>query len=1511
MNWQHFQTYNEAPTQAFESMCNQLFELWCNKTYPNSLKSFTTVNGSGGDGGVESFAIKRDETVIGMQAKWFLNSISSGQFGQIRNSIKTALKVRPLIKKYIVCIPRDLSADRIGKGKRVTEDNELSRWLKLKNKFEEEYPGLEIELWNETQLLTKLQDSDAAGIYRYWFEKSEISKELLVYSYEKQKSGWLSQKYTPSLHIQGQIQKNILKFIGSSDERQKIIFKLNTMSQQCRKFLIACDDYLQFVNDHSSQEKLIREIQRTKKSVKNLLGELNIALETVSNDQRTNSMINEDNWYIDFVLLLQLLKKNEEFRGNYFHINEIKKAAELLLANEIHTIISDIHFQLDNKKFLILGNPGLGKTHGIANLVEKLLNSNLHIPILIRAKDINPRNNWVDILKKTLGLASVWNESELWQALEALSYRNEIKIKDTVRIIPKILICIEGVDESRPYDLWHERLREIEAICSKYPRLRFCITSRPYVFRELAFDDSLLSNTLRLPSDGDVPVNELFKDYIEHYRVNIDGLSWIKWSLKTPLALRIFCENYKNKSISGMKKSSITITSLLSQKFRILEKEFKYKLETDYGDKEFVVQSSLVAIAKNFLENKTVTRNDLINSLKDVSGLLTVRNDYRGNLIDFIEDYGILQSYTINSVSVLEPPKTCYSIGVQPFFDYILALLITNQIQDPSQLIFTDTLLDHEGALQMVSILLLEDYNYLVAKNKSFREGLNNNKLFDLVCFSLSNVSPSPTAKYKAWIKRIMNYNSNSLKSIVKKIVLPVSRIENHPLGPQMLHEHLMEYETAGSRDIMWSVPSYLRGQEDASWICYTNIDLNDRRYELNSEDKHNGLPLIYAWMLTTVNNIERVAYRKKLMKWATKQPLEFYKMFQDTYKTNDPQMKEDLFAIAMGTVFMLEKGHLCIKLFSNWMLNNIFAPEKINLYYNCAIRYYSRAIVERSYAFEEIKAEDVEKSRPPYHTFGNIPLNLKATSGTRMGGYGPIDYDLARYVLCDPIDRMFFSNRGSNPGVEVDYTSYFSEEEIQDLLTNEKNSLSEKCYAKLKDIQLKHINRRKSWDNLLNNLPRNNVDTNLELPIYKYNKEGDSFLLEHARILEMESLDAEQFVLAAAYAYILLQGWKKEEFYGYPNGDKPGEVIGVDIAIMRQHPSATHGSKSSIMTFCEKYTWCVRNEILGYLSDRLLFRDFEKAPSLLNDYGLLDDFPNPAQELFQENPDSLMGKTSWFIPEDLSPLINESLGEAALRDWIINAPNPNFEKWIGNCDINDDIIKAQKKDWISLYNFNSVSNTLGGESLMWMSSGIINSNNFKYLKNDILNRKESLVHNLLNPEDFHSSTETQCYITPKEICWMNWKDECNNTLHNVSIADGDFKEYTIEKAVEECTANYPEFGDVYYKLPSRIIREILGISNGDGYKYYNGEKELGAFFINAGEKWYDSQSYLCVDREKLLSQLHQSNLQIFWIVRLLRQATSKSLEKYPKLHSRNDKCWFVWFEDGEIKSQPFSEEVK
>lgn len=91
MNWTTFQTYNDAPSKAFETLCNQLFENWCKKVFSSELKSVKVVNGAGGDGGVESYAVLNDGKIVGLQAKWFPDSFTSSQMSQIKNSIKTAL----------------------------------------------------------------------------------------------------------------------------------------------------------------------------------------------------------------------------------------------------------------------------------------------------------------------------------------------------------------------------------------------------------------------------------------------------------------------------------------------------------------------------------------------------------------------------------------------------------------------------------------------------------------------------------------------------------------------------------------------------------------------------------------------------------------------------------------------------------------------------------------------------------------------------------------------------------------------------------------------------------------------------------------------------------------------------------------------------------------------------------------------------------------------------------------------------------------------------------------------------------------------------------------------------------------------------------------------------------------------------------------------------------------------------------------------------------------------------
>lgn len=274
MNWQHFQTYNEAATRAFEALCNQLFELWIEREYKGNKKSFVVVNGAGGDGGVESYATLITGAEIGVQAKWFPDSITTAQFSQIKNSILTALEVHPKLVKYIVCVPRDLSNLKKGKDGKIIKETECLKWSKMVTDIKNTYPDKDIIFWGDHDLQIQLQYAEAAGVRRYWFEKEELTKENIQYSFDKQKNGWLVQRYIPVLHNQGKIHKEINNFLGIPEECAFLLGKLGDIEQLFQKLIDEIGCLCDLLHEKNIYLNKIDQLQELCERVRHQLAEI-------------------------------------------------------------------------------------------------------------------------------------------------------------------------------------------------------------------------------------------------------------------------------------------------------------------------------------------------------------------------------------------------------------------------------------------------------------------------------------------------------------------------------------------------------------------------------------------------------------------------------------------------------------------------------------------------------------------------------------------------------------------------------------------------------------------------------------------------------------------------------------------------------------------------------------------------------------------------------------------------------------------------------------------------------------------------------------------------------------------------------------------------------------------------------------------------------------------------------------------------------------------------------------
>ena len=454
---------------------------------------------------------------------------------------------------------------------------------------------------------------------------------------------------------------------------------------------------------------------------------------------------------------------------------------------------------------------------------------------------------------------------------------------------------------------------------------------------------------------------------------------------------------------------------------------------------------------------------------------------------------------------------------------------------------------------------------------------------------------------------------------------------------------------------------------------------------------------------------------------------------------------------------------------------------------------------MECAYSEGIITSRQINKCRPPYRIDTSLlPFAPEATTGTRMGGYKTMDYDLARYVLCDPLNRMFFSNRN-------------------------------------------------------------------------YKREIDKIVIRYGRKYQLQDLTSEKWILGSAFGQIKKAGWCEDIFYGKPNGGKSGEILGLDIAISRKYGSATHGSMSRIMTIAEKYTWCAKMELLGYLADRIPYCGCE----YIDDYGQLEDYVNPYQELCQIDVEKVMEETDWLLPEELTPSIEGcSYDKDGIKKWLVESTIPTFEKWI----------KIQRGT-VTLFGEHFVSNEIQGvTTMMWISSGLVRKGTISSLIKKLKDRVFAME--LINAADFLAYPASDCYVSPLEVCWFNWKDE-----HDSDILYGNNALY---KNVAKCTCDIQGKGETEYEIPSKTVREMMGIVSGDGYHYYNEEGIEIASYIDAGERYGDSQHMLLADEGVFVSKASELGLQPVWIVRVLKEISNKARERFDTYMDR-DETYLVW----------------
>jgi len=414
--------------------------------------------------------------------------------------------------------------------------------------------------------------------------------------------------------------------------------------------------------------------------------------------------------------------------------------------------------------------------------------------------------------------------------------------------------------------------------------------------------------------------------------------------------------------------------------------------------------------------------------------------------------------------------------------------------------------------------------------------------------------------------------------------------------------------------------------------------------------------------------------------------------------------------------------------------------------------------------------------------------------------------------------------------------------------------------------------------------------------------KQQNDFLEICKNILDVENITPKQFGFSAVIAYVYKLGWNKGQFYGHPNRGKKEEVLGVDMAISRAYNHARQGSRSSTMRFIEKYTWTAVHEIMGFLADRLAFSDYYNELRLLDNYLLLLEIPNCLQEIENGIAHNFNFSQRIYLPSDISPPVDElnTANEENLKEWIKNAPYPDFSRWLSSNEIYHFFTGIETtEEWTILCNyFEQTENFTLGDSVMWTTAMIIDSTNLTLLTHSFNQSNFDAFKYYFTTNHLQAYIPRNSYLSPIEVCSLPWLNEENSFID--IVINKNQKKLRLYPTVVEVDYNHPIEGEKYYKIPTKLVREVLDIRKGNGIEYMS-DVEVVAYFNKNIEGYMNKQTFLICNKDRLLRKLNNDKQELIWFVRMFREPSYKSRSLHDGF-AEKDVLFLIWVKNGEFK---------
>lgn len=976
---------------GFEELSVQLFQ-----GETEGQGEFFSIEGSGGDGGVEAYRKGSAGVKVAVQSKYF-DKLGATQWRQVTESVKTALKNHPELRKYTVAIPLNRNPAQTTKWDALT-----AGWIKHAQSLGITH-AIEFIWWGYSELAGLLTKSRYRNQLVYWLGVPDYSQEWLN-AINRANIELLGKRYSPKHHIETESGIRLEAFAWGDQGKKRILKAFLKVTEQWRKVDRREIAKARITPESADLTKIFRRLMleitsfRWPQSGYPPIRPLNKACRAAID------ACNDLEWKLRELNLEEKEKLAKERGGKAnFHsgpyeslihdIRQLEKAVTVLLQ------ATNLCAAADYSKLLLLGEAGTGKSHLISDLVISATNRSQPALLLLGERYLGNGDPWTATIE-SLG----WDHSadDLLAALD----------QEGMLAGCPALLCIDALNESEHRRLWQSHLIQFAERVSRYPRVKLLVSCRSDFSRitlpEAVRQGSVTSWPFVQHYGYGTEVIEAIEVYFTEFGVRAPYFPPALAEFKNPLFLRVFSEAFAGQDLPT---GPLGLHQVMRARIDRLGAQIYKEINCDPED----TRAALKAIARTIAENggRPIPRKIArVRAAEHFPNPEATRSLY-GRLLS----NGMLVESVRYSPELVGEDEVVVRFPFERFSDYFIALQILDGIETADQFaaLFADggrlahlrdywQYYENRGIARALAILGPERLKI------EFAEALPETRVREMVLEDfLESLAWRSSDSFSVFSESLLDEAEGSYMDVLPTYIR-LSTIPQHPFNSEFLGAKLAALPLP-ERELKWTIPVADLSVSGENTILDEFLDWSFRAPTHLIPDEQALLTgRLLLWFCTSNHRALRKRCTIAAIRLLVGRPQVVRRLISELNAVDDPYLLERLYAVASGVAMRLFacEGLTCL---AADVYAEVFAGEQVTP--NILIRDFACNILEGCLAKGCLPASIApEAFRPPFRTqwpiipseeevkrFEDDDAWREIVSSVRsegMGGYG----DFGRYVM-------------------------------------------------------------------------------------------------------------------------------------------------------------------------------------------------------------------------------------------------------------------------------------------------------------------------------------------------------------------------------------------------------------------------------------------------------------------------------------------------------------------------------